>query len=258
MITIGLLDSFLGDTRGQPMREGTRYAREARVGNFVGTGESVTAVVRGQTGDYEAALWAEDARLHHRCNCPSWRNPCKHVVAAVLALRQAIAAGPDRESPAERIERREELPGPDPEDARRQAIKGRRLAARRQKLVVQRADPPFLLVASSSGFSYRVHLRGNSDAPHSCDCPDFEANRLHTCKHVERVRAFLNAPGTRLPAEHRRLARRPRIYLHFGELVEPRLLGTPEGRGAPAVRAAFDNRGIPLRPIALDESELLE
>ena len=258
MITIGLLDSFLGDTRGQPMREGTRYAREARVGNFVGTGESVTAVVRGQTGDYEAALWAEDARLHHRCNCPSWRNPCKHVVAAVLALRQAIDAGPDRESPAGRIDRREELPETDPEEARRQAIEGRRLAARREKLVVQRAAPPFLLVASSSGFSYRVHLRGDSDAPHSCDCPDFEANRLHTCKHVERVRAFLNAPGTRLPAEHRRLARRPRIYLHFGELVEPRLLGTPEGRGAPAVRAAFDNRGIPLRPIALDESELLE
>lgn len=258
MITIDLLESFLGHTRGQAMREGTRYAGQARVGSFVGTGESVTTVVRGRTGNYEAAIWTEEARLNHRCNCPSWRNPCKHVVAAVLALRRTLAEGPDGEPPAAGIERGTELPAPEPEDARRQAIEGRRLAARREELVVEKAEPPFLLVSSSSGFSYRVHLRGDAEAPHSCDCPDFEANRLHTCKHVERVRAFLNAPRTRLPAEHRRLASRSRIYLRFGELVEPRLLGMPRGRGTSAVRAAFDDRGIPLRPIALDDSELLE
>ena len=259
VITIELLDSFLGDVQGQPMTEGTRYAREARVGDFVGTGESVTTVVRGQTGDYEAALWAEDAWLNHRCNCPSWRNPCKHVVAAVLVLRQIVSGTTDEGLPAEeKLKRWEGLAVPDPEEARRQAIEGRRLAARREKLTVATGEPPFLLVASPSGFSYRVHLRGDADAPHSCDCPDFEANRLHTCKHVERGRAFLKAPRTRLPTQHRRLAQRPRIYLHFGELVEPRLLGMPKGHGGPTVRAAFDDRGVPLRPIALDEAELLD
>jgi hypothetical protein len=88
---------------------------------------------------------------------------------------------------------------------------------------------PFLRVASPSGFAYRVHLRGDTDAPHSRDCPDFEANRLHACKHVERVRAYLRAKEGTLPAVYRRAAARPRVYLHFGEVVESRLLGRPEG-----------------------------
>lgn len=44
--------------------------------------------------------------------------------------------------------------------------------------------------------------------------------------------------------------------MHFGEVIEPRLLGRPSGRGAPAVRAAFDEDGLPLRPLARDEREL--
>jgi hypothetical protein len=101
-----------------------------------------------------------------------------------------------------------------------------------------------------------VHLRGDAGGPHSCDCPDFEANRLHTCKHVERARRYLTSRSGRIPAAHRVAARRPRVYLHFGEVVEPRLLGQPQGKGSAAVRAAFDDRGLPLRPLAREEREL--
>jgi superfamily II DNA or RNA helicase len=260
MIVQGALDRFLSGVKGQALREGTRYARQARVGEFAGSPESVSSLVRGQTGEYDVALWMEGGRLLHRCTCPSWRDPCKHEVAAALALRQTLT-GDSREKPPEarpktRPAAARAVPAPPPEQARVQALEERRVAARREKLLVQPASAPFLSVESASGFGYRVHLRGSATGPHSCDCPDFEANRLHTCKHVERVRAWLGSPRSRLPREHRRGAERPRIYLHFGEVVEPRLFGRPEGPGALAARRAFDEEGLPYRPLARDEAEL--
>ncbi len=245
MITTGLLDGFLGDVGGQALREGTRYAREARVGDLVGSTERVSTVVRGRSGDFEVVLWAEAGKLAHRCSCPSWRDPCKHEVAAALVLKQSArrkdAAGP-------------RLPA-DTDEPRRRAVEERVVAARREALRFRPDRVPFLTGSSASGFVYRVHLRGSADGPHSCDCPDFEANRLHTCKHVERVRGQLRrAPG--LPAAHRHAASRPRVYLHFGEIVEPRLFGTPAGPGSRAVLGAFDPGGRVLRPLARGEGEL--
>ena len=94
MITRELVDRFLEGVQGQALQEGTRYAREARVGDLVGSGEGVSAVVRGRTGDFETALWVEDGALEHRCTCPSWRNPCKHQIASALVLRQCLAKTP--------------------------------------------------------------------------------------------------------------------------------------------------------------------
>ena len=141
--------------------------------------------------------------------------------------------------------------------SRDEAIKERSVAARRERLrVALDREPPFLVVKSPSGFSYRVQLRGRAGGPHSCDCPDFEANRLHSCKHVERVRRKMAAGQPLLPPGHRRAAQRPRIYLHHGEVVEPRLFGAPSGVGSVAVRAAFDATGEPIRPLASGDLEL--
>jgi len=273
MIEPVILERFLSGARGQALREGTRYAREARVGDLAGSPESVSSLVRGQTGDFDVALWTEGGELRHRCTCPSWRDPCKHEVAAALVLRQCLGSRPGREPAGGRRGARPDdgrsgarpgptraaeltAPPPDPARARLRALEERRVAARREKLLVKPDVSPFLRVESASGFAYRVHLRGGAEGPHACECPDFEANRLHTCKHVERVRAYLLSPRSRLPREHRRDAERPRVYLHFGEVVEPRLLGRPQGRGALAVRRAFDRDGVPYRPLARDEAEL--
>ena len=59
MITPALVERFLSGVSGQPLREGTRFARQARVAPFIGSGESVSTVVRGKTGDYDVALWSE-------------------------------------------------------------------------------------------------------------------------------------------------------------------------------------------------------
>ncbi len=269
MITTSVIENMVARVGGQAMREGTRYAREARVSGFSGTLESVSTVVRGRTGDYEVALWSEAGKLHHRCNCPSWRDPCKHEVAAATVLRQIL-----EQASEESVRQAAEAAGArviglagegaalpsllaegDPERGRRSAREARVAAARREKLVAKVGDPPFFAVESPSGFAYRVHLRGDTGGPHSCDCPDFEANRLHTCKHVERVRTYMRSPAYRRLDRHLTLARRSRVYLHFGEVVEPRLFGTPKGRGAPDARRMFDSDGIPMPPLARDYQE---
>lgn len=271
MMTTEMIDAFLNEVRGQAMREGTRYAQQARVSGFSGSLESVSTLVSGRDDDYEVALWSEAYGLEHRCNCPSWRDPCKHEVAAALVLRQTLETDgetPDGErtsaasgssASAERrqmADPRRLLTDSDPGAARRSALEERVASARREKLVVRLGEPPSLLVESPSGFAYRVVVRGDASGPHSCDCPDFEANRLHTCKHVERARVYLRSPAYRRRSDHRRLATRPRVYLHFGEVIEPRLFGTPKGRGAPAVRQRFDAAGVPLPPMARDYAEM--
>lgn len=249
------------------MREGTRYVRESRVGEFAGTEESLATIVNGKTGEYEVALWGEEGKLVHRCTCPSWRNPCKHEVAAVLALKQGLSnvSLEDEEEAADVSMPVGDKSGfdegrarkllekvPDPVETRQRALEERRIAGRREKLRVCRSEPPYFEVRSASDFMYRVHVRGSHDGPHSCTCPDFEANRLHSCKHVERIRTYLRNRRSKLTAGFKRAVMRPRIYLHFGEVVEPRLFGRPRGRGAPQVRDAFDEKGLPLRPLSVD------
>jgi superfamily II DNA or RNA helicase len=248
MLTPTLIDRFVSGTRGQALREGTRYAQEARVSAFVGSQRSATTVVRGKSGDFEVVLWSQDGRLKHRCTCPSWRDPCKHGIAAALSLRQTFSSQPERmQAPSS---------GEMIDEARRRALEERIVAARREKMHVKAAEPPHIALTSGSGFSYMVHLRGDADGPHSCNCPDFEANRLHTCKHVEWVRTKLRSSSSTIPSPHRRVAAKPRIYIHLGEVVEPRLYGRPSGSGSRAVRRAFDDEGLPLRPLARDLSEL--
>jgi hypothetical protein len=216
VITPAVIDSFLAGVRGQAVREGTRYAREARVEGLSGTLESVNAIVRGSTDDFEVALWSEGGTLRHRCNCASWRDPCKHEVAAALVLRQtldAAAVGSDEEdSDVARIVSLDgdgsagpALPAllaePDPETARRTTVEARVTAARREKLVVKAASPPFLTVESASGFDYRVQLRGDADGPHSCDCPDFEAPGLEPYPYQLMGAEFLARRGRALLAD---------------------------------------------------------
>src|SRR5437870_2231562 len=129
-------------------------------------------------------------------------------------------SGQGRDSTMERKPQKAGAVEASPHDdaVRQRAIEERRTAARREKLRVRPDSPPFLRVEAPSGFAYRIQLRGSADGPHSCNCPDFEANRLHTCKHVERVRTWLESTRSQRSVEHQRDVRRSRVYLHFGEV----------------------------------------
>lgn len=249
MLDASLLERFLESVAGQPRREGRRYAARGAVKEFAGSRDHVSATVEGAGDDYEVLLWSEEGELRHSCSCPSWRSPCKHVYASVLALaarsRVEVHDVP-RGSPAPLAERWA--------DWRRAAVQERVAAAGSEPMRVRRVGPAEVRVQGESGYAYTVQVRGGAAGPHGCTCPDFEANRLHTCKHVERVRRYL--ARARLPRAFREAASRARVYLHFGESVEPRLYGVPSGRGARALRESFDSEGRALRNLARGEEEL--
>lgn len=147
---------------------------------------------------------------------------------------------------------------PNPDSARVAALDERRHAARRDRARVVPVEAPFLAVKGASGFTYRVRVRGDADGPHACTCPDFEANRLHTCKHVERVREWLRRFPRSLPRAHRNAADAPHVWLRFGETIEPRLWGRPTGPGSRSAAARFVPDGAPRVRVPDDEKELLD
>jgi superfamily II DNA or RNA helicase len=280
---------FLASADEQAAAEGARYAREGRVETpsardqgatlpdqglslpdqgLTLPDQGLTLLVRGDSGTYPVSFWLEASQLASTCECPSWRDPCKHQIAAVLALwpdAEPQRAGASRVAEPQRSRSAApDLPfglpeRPDPEVARRAALEERRSAARTSSMQLHLSGEPGIVdVVSDSGFTYRVILRGGADGPHACDCPDFEANRLHSCKHVERVRLSLAADGLDLSAPHVAAADRPRAYLHFGESLEPRWFGARDAIASePALRAAFDAVGRWLGP-AGDEHAVRE
>ena len=216
-------------------------------------------VVRSRKRSLIATLaWFHNAIPKHGDGPPEPRYPQPNSSMVECFMRRDVSKTTDmsaRQRKAAATQRADASGADDP--ARDRALDERRLAGRREKLRVRPDAPPFLIVESPSGFSYRVQLRGAAGGAHSCDCPDFEANRLHTCKHVERVRIWLRSPRTRLPRQHAQAAILPRIYLHFGESVEPRLFGRLRGTSGALAERAFDADGIPKQFRATDDGVVL-
>ncbi len=80
-------------------------------------------------------------------------------------------------------------------------------------------------VLSPSGARYEVEIRDPAARENGCTCPDFEANLLGTCKHVEAVLYRLRRT---LRGEERRALRGPspraQVFLSYGEEVGIRCL----------------------------------
>src|SRR5213076_1773934 len=82
-------------------------------------------------------------------------------------------------------------------------INKRRLRARQESFNIANTDPQHPIfsnfrVKSASGLTYSVEIRDVRQRHFACDCVDFRANRLGTCKHVEAVLLHLAARFRRL------------------------------------------------------------
>ena len=84
----------------------------------------------------------------------------------------------------------------------------RRWRARTEILAVEPiepAQPAFrtFRVRSGSGAAYEVEIRSLTSFTNSCDCLDYRANGLGTCKHIERVLVAAAAGQPSLPRGRR-------------------------------------------------------
>ncbi len=100
-------------------------------------------------------------------------------------------------------------------DLRRQRAKATRFAI--ENLGKNRVFSDFRVTNPESGGRYEVGVRGFEVGDNTCTCPDFKANTLGTCKHIEAVLEHLRDD---LPAhlqKKKAAVQRPEVYLHYGE-----------------------------------------
>ena len=129
-------------------------------------------------------------------------------------------------------------------DLRRQRAKAARFTI--ENLGKNRVFSDYRVTNPESGGRYEVHVRGFEVGDNTCTCPDFKANTLGTCKHIEAVLETLRED---LPAhlqKKKAAVHRPEIYLHYGEQLQlglhlPARHSDKLGRLA---QAYFDDKGL--------------
>src|SRR3954467_8964547 len=129
-------------------------------------------------------------------------------------------------------------------DIRRQRAKAGKFQI--ENLGKNRVFSDYRVTNPASGGQYEVHVRGFEVGDNACTCPDFKANTLGTCKHIE---AVLDSLKDDLPPHLRKkkaAVGRPEIYLHYGEQVLPGL-HLPARHSDQLARLAerfFDDKGL--------------
>lgn len=97
-----------------------------------------------------------------------------------------------------------------------------------------------------SGGEYTVAIRGFDTGDNTCTCPDFKANTLGTCKHIEAVLEDLKEDNPAHVQKKKAAVTRPEIYLHYGEALRLGVHLPPrhtDKLGAFA-KKYFDDRGL--------------
>jgi SNF2 family DNA or RNA helicase len=129
-------------------------------------------------------------------------------------------------------------------DLRRQRAKAGRFQI--DNLGSKRVFSDFRVTNPASGGTYTVAVRGFAVGDNTCTCPDFKANTLGTCKHIEAVLASLEDEVPPHVRQRKAAVIRPEIVLHYGEQLTLGLHLPPRHSDALAYLAErfFDDRGL--------------
>jgi hypothetical protein len=134
---------------------------------------------------------------------------------------------------------------------REEQIDLRRQRARTGKFAIEnlgknRVFSDFRVVNPDSGGQYEVHVRGFDVGDNTCTCPDFKANTLGTCKHIEAVLEDLRDELPPHLQKKKAPVSRPEIYLHYGEQLRLgiHLPARHSDRLAKLAQTYFDEKGL--------------
>ena len=115
-----------------------------------------------------------------------------------------------------------------------------------QNLGRNRVFSDYRITNPDTGGQYRVSIRGFDVGDNTCECPDFKANTLGTCKHIEAVLATLSADTPPQLRRRKAAVTHPEVYLQYGEQLRLGLHLPP--RPSDLLRALadtfFDPRGV--------------
>ena len=143
-----------------------------------------TYEVDGNYGDYTTKIRLTDGNLEVSCDCPYPGRGCKHVVAAILDLRDRFLQQTQQKSVVDRDSLQE--PYLTAEEIKQQAIEDRKLRARIENFRLIEGDmlKGEHLVETPQGKQYIVTVHDPKQGLGHCTCPDYLTNRLGTCKHM--------------------------------------------------------------------------
>lgn len=104
----------------------------------------------------------------------------------------------------------------------------------------------FRVTNPTTGGEYTVAVRGFDTGDNTCTCPDFRANTLGTCKHIEAVLDDLKEDNPAHVQKKKAAVTRPEVYLHYGEALRLGLLLPPRhtDKLAALAKKYFDDRHL--------------
>ena len=103
-------------------------------------------------------------------------------------------------------------------DIRRQRAKAGKFTI--ANLGKNRVYSEFRVTNPESQGQYEVHVRGFDVGDNTCTCPDFKANTLGTCKHIEAVLEHLKDELPPHLQKKKAIISRPEVFLHYGEQLQ--------------------------------------
>jgi hypothetical protein len=129
-------------------------------------------------------------------------------------------------------------------DIRRQRARAGKFAI--ENLGKNRVFSDYRVTNPESGGQYEVHVRGFEVGDNTCTCPDFKANTLGTCKHIEAVLDHLKDELPPQLQKKKAVVNRPEIYLHYGEQLQLGIHLPPRHSDKLGQLAArfFDEKGL--------------
>jgi hypothetical protein len=142
--------------------------------------------VDGNYGDYTTRIRVSRDGVNTSCDCPFPGNGCKHTVAVLLDVQDRLAAW---KSAATEVPVLEQDQAPDyltEEEIQAQALEDRKKRSRFEAFTLTEGDmlKGEHLVETPKGRQYAVTLHDPEKGRGHCTCPDFDTNRLNTCKHM--------------------------------------------------------------------------
>lgn len=129
-------------------------------------------------------------------------------------------------------------------DLRRQRAKTTKFTI--ENLGKNRVFSDYRVTNPESGGRYEVHVRGFEVGDNTCTCPDFKANTLGTCKHIEAVLDDLRDDLPPHLQKKKAAVQRPEVYLHYGEQLRLGLHLPPRhsDRLGRLAQTYFDDKGL--------------
>ncbi|MBY0514491.1 MAG: SWIM zinc finger family protein, partial [Gemmataceae bacterium] len=129
-------------------------------------------------------------------------------------------------------------------DLRRQRARAAHFAI--ENLGKNRVFSDYRVANPESGGVYQVQVRGFDTGDNTCTCPDFKANTLGTCKHIEAVLETLKDDLPPHLQKKKAAVTRPEVALHYGEQLRlaVHLPARHSDKLAKVARAYFDDKGL--------------